>query len=188
MIAEDLQTKDSLDTVQYAYPWIRARVETTVVKQRQDGNIFGQTRLLPNTRVKSRKVLDRGIIASIMSWWSAAARVSWLTLKIIEFQSYDFRSCHTKSHHWLSTIITRDIRILSPTPLRTLISPRFPFPPWTSFTPYVHPKMDTSTTPSAPQRPHFKRPVYIPPVKGNIGKWYISLIPYFIHHRKKKRY
>ncbi|GAB1200667.1 hypothetical protein APSETT444_010041 [Aspergillus pseudonomiae] len=29
--------------------------------------------------------------------------------------------------------------------------------------------MDTSTTPSAPQRPHFKRPVYIPPVKGNIG-------------------
>lgn len=67
MIAEDLQTKDSLDTVQYAYPWIRARVETTVVKQRQDGNIFGQTRLLPNTRVKSRKVLDRGIIASIMS-------------------------------------------------------------------------------------------------------------------------
>ncbi|KAB8243968.1 hypothetical protein F9C07_10939 [Aspergillus flavus] len=33
--------------------------------------------------------------------------------------------------------------------------------------------MDTSTTPSAPQRPHFKRPVYIPPVKGNIGKWYL---------------
>ncbi|KAE8379356.1 hypothetical protein BDV26DRAFT_259654 [Aspergillus bertholletiae] len=33
--------------------------------------------------------------------------------------------------------------------------------------------MDTSPTPSAPQRPHFKRPVYIPPVKGNIGKWYL---------------
>ncbi|KAB8068387.1 hypothetical protein BDV29DRAFT_184630 [Aspergillus leporis] len=28
-------------------------------------------------------------------------------------------------------------------------------------------------TPSAPHRPNFRRPTYIPPPRGNIGKWYL---------------
>ncbi|KAE8350535.1 hypothetical protein BDV28DRAFT_37086 [Aspergillus coremiiformis] len=33
--------------------------------------------------------------------------------------------------------------------------------------------MDAHSTPSASQRPNLSRPVYMPPPKGTIGKWYL---------------